>query len=76
MHDLHDSWTLPSVSKEREAIIFAKSARTAGLRVPQVARSPKVAIFVPTATTTTMTDIQTDCFTLTCTCARGVIRVS
>ena len=42
MHALHDSWTLPSASKEREAIIIAKSDGMEGLRVPQVARSPKV----------------------------------
>ena len=51
---MHDSWTLPSVSKEMEVIIFAKSERTDGLRVPQVARSPKVAIFVLTTTTDTI----------------------
>ena len=68
MHDVHDSWTLPSVSKEREVFIFAKPDRTDGLRVPQVARSSKVAIFVPTTTT----DIQPDCFTLACACAHGV----
>ena len=50
MHDLHDSWTLPSVLKEKEVITFAKSDTTDGLRVPQVARSPKVVIFVPTTT--------------------------
>ena len=70
-----DSWTLPSVSKEREVIIFAKSDRMDGLRVPQVARSPKVAIVRADNTATmTTTDIQTDCFiasyTLTCACAR------
>ena len=69
MHDLHDSWTLPSVLKAREVIIFSKPDRTDGLRVPQVARSPKVAIFVPTTT-----DIQTDCITLACACARGVMK--
>ena len=57
MHDLHDSWTLPSISKEREVIIFAKSDGADGLRAPQVTRSPKVVIFVPTTTTTmTMTN--------------------
>ena len=75
MNDLHESWTLLSIWKEREVIIFAKSDRTDGLRVPQVARSPKVTIFVP-ATTTTMkmtADIQNDCITLACACARWVI---
>ena len=66
MNDLHDSWTLASISKERDVITFAKSDRTDGLRVPQVARSPKVAIFMPTTTTT---DIRTDFFTLACACA-------
>ena len=69
MHNLHNSWILPSVSKEREVIIFTKSDRTDGLRVPQVARSPKVAIRVPT---TTKTDILTACFTLACSCVLGV----
>ena len=73
MHDLDDSWTLPSVSKEREVIVFAKSDKTDGLRVPQVSRSPKVAIFVPTTTTT---DIQTDRFTLACACAHRVTTLS
>ena len=62
MHDLNDSWTFLSVSKEREVITFAKSDRTDGLRVPQVARSHEMAIFLSTTTD--------DCGTLTCACAR------
>ena len=48
MHDLHDSWTLPSVSKERMVIIFAYSDTSIGVRVSQTPRSPKVALFVLT----------------------------
>ena len=71
MNDLHNSWTLASVSKERDVIIFSKPDRADDLRVPLVARSPKVAIFVPTTTT----DGQTDCIipSLNCACARGVM---
>ena len=64
MHDLHDSWTLPSVSKERAVIIFADSDTSIGLRVSQMPRSSKVAFFV--LTTTDRTDYMTPC-----TCARG-----
>ena len=69
MYDLHNSWTIPSVSKEREVIIFAKSRQNGWHKSPSgVARSPKVAIFVLTTT-----DIQTDRFTLACACTHGVI---
>ena len=46
MHALHNSWTLPSVSKERAVIIFAESDTWIGLRVSQMPRSSKVAFFV------------------------------
>ena len=48
MHDLHDSWTLQSVSKERVVIIFADIhvVTSAGLRVSQMPRSSKMAFFV------------------------------
>ena len=39
---MHDLWTLPSVSKEREV---ARSDRMDRLRVPQVAKSPKCGDF-------------------------------
>ena len=45
MHDLNDSWTLPSVSKERAVIIFADSDTSIGLRFSQMPRSSKVAFF-------------------------------
>ena len=45
MHDLHDSWTLPSVLKEWAVIIFADSDTSIGLRVSQKPRSSKVAFF-------------------------------
>ena len=45
---MHDSWTLPSVSKERAVIIFADSDTSIGLWVSQMPRSSKVAIFVLT----------------------------
>ena len=48
MYDLHDSWTLLNVSKERTVIIFADSDTSIGLRVSQMRRSPKVAFFVLT----------------------------
>ena len=57
MHDLHNSWTLPSISKERAVIIFADSDTSIGLRVSQMPRSSKVAFFV---LTTTDDDRQTD----------------
>ena len=50
MHDLHDSWTLPSVSKKRADIIFADSDTSIGLRVSQMPRSSKLAFFVLTTT--------------------------
>ena len=48
MHDLNNSGTLPSVSKEREVINFADSGTLIGLRVSQMPRSSKVAFFVLT----------------------------
>ena len=48
MHDLHDSWTLPSILKEQTVIIFAHSDTSVGLRVSQMPRFSKVAIFVLT----------------------------
>ena len=54
---------------ERDVIFLAKADRTDGLRVPRVARSPKVATFVPTTTT----DRQPHCTTLDCACAREVL---
>ena len=56
---------MPKKSKHTEAGFSPNSTDSSCLRVAQMLRSPKVAIFVPT--TTTMTD---DCFT-PCTCARG-----
>ena len=70
MHDLHDSWTLPSIPKEQTVIIFADSDTLIGLSVSQmpIAGSSKVVVFVLTSTMT-ITD-KTDCMT-PCACAQG-----
>ena len=56
---------MPKKSKHTEAGFSPNLTDSSCLRVAQMPRSPKVAIFVPTTT-----DVQTDYFT-PCACARG-----
>ena len=50
MHNLHDSWRLQSVSKERKVIFYADSDTSVSLRVSQMPGSSKVVIFLLTTT--------------------------
>ena len=66
MHYLWHLWPVSNDLKHVKASFSSDSNRSVCLRITQVPRSSKLAIFV----LTTMTDIQTDCFT-PCACVRG-----
>ena len=59
MLNLHDWWTLASITKKKESHVFADSDTSVDLRVSQVPGSPKVAIFL--LTTTDKPDYLTPC---------------
>ena len=66
MKYLRRSWTLPNDSKHNEASFSTISTDMLYLQVAQTPRSPDLAIFVLTTTTTDKTDYFTPCA-----CARG-----
>ena len=71
MHYLWHSWPTSNDLKHTDARFFSDSKGSIRLRVTQVPRSSKLAIFALLLTMTTTTiDIQTNCFT-SCTWAWG-----